>query len=522
MLKSLLLKEWIKLRVLMLIALVLEFAFLGYFWYELEVLFANIEPTNMMWHRFIFFDFKPYEMFKWFFYALACVFALVQFFIEFSKNRLRIIAHLPLSLFKTLNLHLFVGVLFLGILFVIFSVLGTILLSFYYIRPIFYIFLQDSFYYFLGTILVYLFVSSAVLQKDNVLSALKLLFGVVCLFVYVKFTNISGILFILAFFILCHDSFLSVKNKQNKRALLLVLPALFLLIQYSFDMFKKQNDFLKYYLFYSPITKEFVYQKNFGEHKFEYGIVGKNQLDSESFEANLPFINWANLELEKKLPVKIDDVLYDKKTIKNARLTLNYNHKKLNEKYKILLPLINSLKHQALIVFPDNSLFVKKNGFSVYHHDKTLEQNLTNQIVSQTKDIKFPIKNIWGRFTNIKSFDLGYFIQDAIGSLYNLKQTDSVIKIKQIKAPKNLASLIILESKKSKIQALAIDENSQVYIMKDFKFNPIKTPNFNHEAMSLQLFSNPLYYQIRYHDDKKYHISVYDRELNFIKTTSLD
>ena len=132
-------------------------------------------------------------------------------------------------------------------------------------------------------------------------------------------------------------------------------------------------------------------------------------MNRQNYEKLLPFVYWADLDMQKKLPVEIDGVLYDKETIKNSRLSFSYEPKELEEKHINLYPLINSKKEQGVIPFPEEMFYPLKNEFIVFHHDTSKDIALSNELnqISNEKNIAFPIRNIWGRATNMKTYDLG-------------------------------------------------------------------------------------------------------------------
>ncbi len=524
MIKSLLNKEFVKLRMFLVFVFVALFVLFIYFSYNLNFSFSIIEPENMMWYRFTFLDFKPYEIFKWFLFAFSILLAFVQFLPERLKNRLRIILHLPMGLLSSLSLHIGVGV---GVLFMLCIFLGLAchwLLGFYYPYPITEIFLKDLMYYFLGSLMLYLGVSSVILDKNTKVGMLKLGFTLIAFFINLNqgLSLFLWIVFIL--FLFCYDSFLSAKEQRLRFFIIspfLVLGFL-LLCFYGGDIYKRSffHKVEKFYLFYSPIKKDFVYQKNFGEHQFEYGAIGKEKFSRKTYESYLPFVYWADLDIQKKLPLKLGNSVFTKEQIKKSRLSLSYKTKYLQNGDYILYPLLNSKKNQGIIVFPENMLYSDKWGFKIFHSDTSLEETLTKEANQKAKksNIVFPIKNVWGKFTNMKVYDLGYMLQDSRGDIYNFRRGDNKITIKKLHAPKDIKYISINENKQKKIAGFAIDKNSKVYIIKwNLEFLPIKLPEFDYAKMDLQILSNPLYYQLRYNDGEKYYISIYDKNFKFLK-----
>ncbi len=125
------------------------------------------------------------------------------------------------------------------------------------------------------------------------------------------------------------DSFYSIKQQRLNSKIFKASSVLvfILLIVNGYMNYKKNyvHEFNKYYIFYSNIINDFVYQKNFGDHRFEYGIKDKENFDRQTYESYLPFVYWRDLDIQKKLPIKIGDTQFNKQTIKKSRLGFSYN-----------------------------------------------------------------------------------------------------------------------------------------------------------------------------------------------------
>lgn len=533
MIKSILLKEFLKLKIFIIALLAILLGILIYFYNDLSFLFKTTEPESMLWYRFAFLDFKPYEIIKWVLMSFAVILSFAQFVPERFHNKTRIIAHLPLKLSISYSLHIFVGLLLLFAIFIIIFCLLYGILNVFYPSPILNIFIQDLLGYFLLASILFLGISAAILDKNPSMNIIKILLIALFAALYLFLTKINFALWFLvlvSFFLLGFDSFLSVKERRLNKIILTIIYA-FMAITASFYLKeiyinKIKQDFAKYYLFYSPIKKEFVYQKNFGKHQFEYGIINSNKFDEKTYKSYLPFVYWADFNIQGKLPINIDNKNFDKATIKRARLSMSYDFRKLQARNLKLYPLINSKSKKGAISFPENMFFVSKNKFNIYNFDEKLNKNLSENLnlLAKNSGLKFPIKNAWGKFTNMKNYDLGSFLQDKNDEIFNLKMADDKIYLRKIKAPKNIVYMKISENKQKKIAGFAIDKNSKFYILdwENFNFTKLDLPNFDYKTMKLQFLSNPLYYQIRYNDEDNYYISVFDKNFDFIKASKIE
>ncbi|NVJ53257.1 MAG: DUF4857 domain-containing protein [Campylobacteraceae bacterium] len=522
-------KEWLKIKYLVIALFVLSIFILGYFWFRLDFLFSTVEPESMMWYRFITLEQKPYQHFSYLFYMIAILISSFQFIPEKISKKIKIMIHLPIDMHKSLFLHLIIGFFYLLIIAIIFSITCYFILLNYYPYELTLIALKDMFFYLISSTILYLGISSAIIERKPFISALKLLITlfITTIFhksIYNSFDLIWLILLISMFFIAL-DSFYSIKEQRVKSKLFKILLLIsFILVSYfSYNTYNERykKSFNKYYVFYSPIKKEFVYQKNFGEHHFEYGIKNKETFDRKTYESYLPFVYWRNLDIQNKLPIKIGNESFNKKIIKESRLSFSYKPEDLKKQELNFFPFINPISKIGMIKFPEEFILFKNQEIKVYNFDKKLDIKLTNKIkkLSRKKNISFPIKNIWGKATNLKPFDLGYFFIDSKNKLFKINRANDEIYLKEITYPLNIEikHIKISENKQQKLAGFAISKNNKIYLIdyKTLDFRGLKLDNFDYKTMRLQLISNPKYYLIRYTDEKSYHVAIFNK--NFEK-----
>ncbi len=237
-----------------------------------------------------------------------------------------------------------------------------------------------------------------------------------------------------------------------------------------FQQYKKNysHEFNKYYIFYSNILNDFVYQKNFGEHQFEYGIKDKISFNRITYESYLPFVYWKNLDIQNKLPIVINSRTYDKETIKNSRLGFSYNSKLLEPLEVKLYPLFNPQSDKGSISFPEEMFAINAKSAIVYDYDNGISKELSDQLNSLLKiqNFNYPALNIWGKSTNMKPYDKGYLILDSKQNLFNLKRYNNKFVVSKVQYPKSisLAFIRLSENKQRILSGYAIDTQSNFYL----------------------------------------------------------
>ena len=528
MINSIIKKEWLKVRFILLTLLIISMGILAKFWYNLDFSFSTVEPESMMWYRFTNLEQKPYDYLSYLYFILGLAISIFQFVPERVRNRIKIMTHLPISLSKSLFLHLFIGVFYISILSLIITLALVFIMSQYYPSEIVMTSIKDISFYFLGSIIVYIGVSSAIIEKNPIISAIKLLIAVLFIFVFHKniftFIDLTWLLITVVMFFVALDSFYSIKQQRLESIIFRVFAFLSICVVtlFSYELYenKYKHEFNKYYIFYSALAKDFVYQKNFGDHQFEYGIKDKETFDRKKYESYLPFVYWRNLDIQGKLPLTVGDETFDKRTIKDSRLSFSYNPGLLKKQEVQMYPLINPVSTIGMIKFPEEMIALGNSGINIYDYDNGLNKEMTRELkdLLVSNNVAFPIRDIWGKSTNMKPFDLGYFFQDSNDNLFKLNRYDNKIHLKEVKYPAGIKIkfMKISENKKRILAGYAIDSNNGFYLIdyQTLEFKKLELKNFDYKTMKLLFISNPKYYLARYTNEDKYYGVVFDKKFN--------
>ncbi len=530
MINSIIKKEWLKLKFYFLGIIFLIVSSLIYFAFHLDFAFATIEPESMMWYKFAHLEDKPYYYLSYLFCGIGAIISVAQFLPERIQDRIKIMAHLPLNLRDSLFYHLFIGVGFVTLLCTILTISLLLILLNYYPDVIIQVAFKDTIAYSFASIVLYVGLSSVIIEKKPIIVFVKFL--IISLFITSFLKNqffVEDLVWLLFLFFIpfvALDSFYSIKQQRLnslffKVSGLLIIGVLFYggYVNYK-ENYKK--EFNRYYIFYSNILKDFVYQKNFGDHRFEYGIQGKKTFDRIKYESYLPFVYWRNLDIQGKLPFKIDDIEFDKKIIKKSRLGFSYNPNMLKKLEVKLYPLLNPQSDKGMIKFPEEMFSITSKGAFIYDYDNGRNSELSDDlnIELEKNNFKFPASNIWGKPTNMKPYDKGYLVLDSKAQLFNIKRQDGQIEVNKIFYPKgiNLAFIKLSENKQKLLSGYAIDTNSNFYFLTwDFKFVKLELVDFDYKLMKLKLISNPMNYLIRYDDGVDYYAAVFTKDKKYKK-----
>ncbi|MDY0191534.1 MAG: DUF4857 domain-containing protein [Desulfuromonas sp.] len=530
-------KEWFKLRWSALALCVVALSSASYFWFNLDFTFKSIEPESMMWYRFAQLEDKPYASLAPFFLFSALVIAVAQFLPEIIRNRVRILTHLPCPLRTVVAHHLIAGSLSIFSINTLMTLALITIIRRYYPDEIVLVAAKDCLFWSLLALALYLGLSAAIIERNRWRKAYKLLFPVLLSLLYFKNRYASQDLILIALILWLtlpvYDSFLSVKVQRVKSILYhLSIGAVCLLIV-SVGITRYQQEYRhfveQYYIFYSPIINDFIYQKNGQGHQFSYGTQ-TTTFDRQEYEHLLPFVYWKNLDIQGKLPFTLHGQQYDKQRIKAARLSLQYHPASLDTKEVALYPLFNPISHKGVIPFPEEVFAIKHDRIVVYDCETIQPEPLlteqTNALLKQ-QHVQFPIDTMWGKITNMKPYDWGYFFKDNLGRLFNLKRGDNTLTVNEVLVPQQVGEIVhmqISENRQQNVYGYAINHLSQVYLISypNYKFIPLRLDGFDYQTMTFHLISDPIQYIVRYHDDKIYHAALFNRDFQFLKSVTLD
>ncbi|WED24679.1 DUF4857 domain-containing protein [Vibrio sp. JC009] len=524
-------KEWFKLRkpayALCAAALVIGY----YFWFNLSGQYANIEPESMMWYRLAHLGDKPYSWLLYCFVLTGAIVAGLQYVPEATGKKVRILTHLPVSLNKVVVKHIFAGVVMILVANGILSAITVLAFSVYYPSDIIHTAIKDMLFGQLPAIAIYLGFAAVIVESDWRRKSSKMLLSAIVTFVLLKDqyqpVDLLGIVAIIWLVLPIIDSFLSVKTRRiESKVYLLSIPAVFVLFAVLAGT-RLYNEYAvshtKYYVFYSPVLNDFVYQENGPNHTFFYGTPSA-KMEKDQFEESLPFVYWKNLDIQGKLPVDIDGVSYDKNKIRKARMSLQYDASRLTKPEVTIYPFFNPISHKGSIRFPENMFSLKSDRFEVYAAE-TAEPNveLAKEVngLADKVGIDFPITEVWGKTTNMKPFDWGYFIKDSAGEIFNLNRADDEAHLKAVPVPEEVGDIVYIqvsENRHKKFYGYAISAASKVYLISypDYQFIPLEMDGFDYRTMSFQLLSDPLYYVMRFDDGEKYSAVRYSKDYQML------
>ena len=280
----------------------------------------------------------------------------------------------------------------------------------------------------------------------------------------------------------------------------------------------------KTHLFYSPVSRRFVYtEKIVGHIPHEslttaedhhadkaYRDQNGNWFTRVAYEKQLPFIYYKNMEIWGLLPLKLEGLELNKKTIKENRQVMELKPGNIGDHRPqiALWPLLESNPKQARLVFPEDRFRITNQAIQFINVDtNTIDKELTELFSKALKaeGFVFPARSVNGKFTILKPFDEGVFIVDAKYQVFHLKRRDKkpvVIKTAIDPALKT-RFLKISENKLRKYYGLLLAGNGSLHLLTYDNYHLIKLPidDYDPDHMDFKLIINPLYHTAIYSDE---------------------
>ncbi|MCD6534784.1 MAG: DUF4857 domain-containing protein [Deltaproteobacteria bacterium] len=174
----------------------------------------------------------------------------------------------------------------------------------------------------------------------------------------------------------------------------------------------------KTHFFYSPVSHRFVYtEKIVGEIPKESLATAEDHHADKAYrdqdgkwftrvayEKQLPFIYYKNMELWGLLPLKLDGVELNKKTIKENRQVMELKPGNISDRKPQvpLWPLLESNPKQTRLVFPEDRFRITNQALQFINVDtNTVEKELSELFTYALKaeGFVFPARSVNGKVT---------------------------------------------------------------------------------------------------------------------------
>ncbi|GAB6057578.1 DUF4857 domain-containing protein [Desulfonatronum parangueonense] len=255
-------------------------------------------------------------------------------------------------------------------------------------------------------------------------------------------------------------------------------------------------------LFYSPLLEGFIYQESLGGHRFNYRDEDGNDYSRQEFEDQLPFVYFRTLERRNLLPMTIAGRNFDAEDISADRqgLDIRARHLRGNFPQMQLYPLFNNDPETAMMRFPVEMFRFTDAAMEFLNADyNIIDQDLTHTFTQALRDrgFTFPATVIGGKPTNLKPFDDGYFIRDAVGRIFHVKRVLNQPEVvdTQIDPSLDVLDIVVNENERREFRAVIVTRQGGVLLISwdDYRLIPVPVEGYDPASMDFKLLIDPLY-----------------------------
>lgn len=255
------------------------------------------------------------------------------------------------------------------------------------------------------------------------------------------------------------------------------------------------------YLFYSPVSQEFIYREHHGNHDFRYASESGAIYDRQGFETLLPFIYYKNMDIWGLLPIQIDGQRFDRETIRDARQVFELKPREITgQRHEIpVYALIDSDPGRAGLSFPEDVFVPRETGLQVLNVDANrVDAGLTDRFNTAliAAGFAFPARLVAGKQTILKPWDAGVFLVDATGAVFHMTRTGDSPHVTRTPIPADLGirHIKVTENQKRDILGMILTDDARLFVltMPGYGLIELPTTGYAPQTMAYKLLLNPV------------------------------
>ncbi|MFW5833350.1 MAG: DUF4857 domain-containing protein [Pseudomonadota bacterium] len=281
------------------------------------------------------------------------------------------------------------------------------------------------------------------------------------------------------------------------------------LIDLAFDVERAPT-----HLFFSPVSRTFVFREHHGGHDFVYGDNRGETFDRRTFETRLPFVYYRNMDLWGLLPLDLDGRRFDAQTIRENRQVFELRARQIADRRPSIAvyPLLEANPGQARLQFPEDVFRFTGEAMEFVNVDTNrVDPALTERFTTALVDagFAFPARAAFGQPTILKPFDDGWFVVDAAGAVFHVRRVDGAPEITRTPIPTDLdiRHIEVVENERREIRALLLTDDARLFLVRHdgYRLVPLPTDGYVPDRMDYKLLINPLYATAVYGDGERTH-----------------
>ena len=283
-------------------------------------------------------------------------------------------------------------------------------------------------------------------------------------------------------------------------------------------------------VFYSCVEKRFLFYR-YSEHNLQYVDVAGKTYDRQDFDRLLPLDNYLQLLRDGQLPKAIDGVTLTPEVIRRGRLNLKLRPVSLDSPAIPLYPLLEAESGRVRLEMPEDFMRLSSRVEFVDAQTNAVIRDKSDRFTQAFTQagFVFPAATVGGNPTNLKPYDEGFFLTDATGATFQLRQLrgqPDLHRIADLAAPAAKPEwqslkpryIHVQEQDSRELRAIVIDQNNRALLVvrPDYRLIPIPFKRYDPATMTLTLRGDILNRLITVSSDDYVEAVVLNRDYAFV------
>lgn len=252
-------------------------------------------------------------------------------------------------------------------------------------------------------------------------------------------------------------------------------------------------------VFYSCVSKEFLFMRYTNGVMARMDARGKIYTRAE-FESLLPLDNWAQLIRDGRMPKSIDGVEVSPGKIRYERMSLRIRPDMLDTPEVPLHPLLEAESDRVRLEMPGDFMRLGDGITFIHAASNSVETGKSARFAKAfaAAGFVFPPAIIAGNPNILKPYDEGYYLVDATGATFHLRQVRGEPVLRRISEAVPAAAKAPWESLKPRfihvqeqecreIRCFLLDQSNRPWLVvgKDYRLAPLPLEHYNPATVSV-------------------------------------
>ncbi|MDR0687616.1 MAG: DUF4857 domain-containing protein [Prevotellaceae bacterium] len=271
------------------------------------------------------------------------------------------------------------------------------------------------------------------------------------------------------------------------------IPALVRLATYSAQRYP--------FAYFSAVVKQFCFREGSGKDALRYDATGRQYSESE-FDSALPMLSYRQLSVNGVMPDSVNGQAVTAHDIRRSTFVFRYAKTDVSAPRTGLYVLLESMSGRVDLASPGDAFRL---GSAVEFID--IASNAVNSAKSELyakelgkRGFAFPAQWAVGDFNTRKPYDEGYFVLDAQGALFHMKQVSGKPFIRNTGAGDStqISHFAMLTVADKRFYGFVFDAQGYMYMLESpsYRLAKLDMPPIDMQADEVLIMANMFYWTV--------------------------